>query len=138
MGIGRGLRSTIALFGAAALIAATAAEAADSTDARALHALNRLAFGPAPQDLASVRQVGVDAYIEAQLHPEKIAEPPEVASKLAQLRTFRMDPTQLFQTYEPPRPARGQKPDPEVVKAARERSREVALEARQARLIRAV
>jgi hypothetical protein len=35
-------------------------------------ALNRMAFGPAPSDLARVRTMGVSAYIEEQLHPSTI------------------------------------------------------------------
>ncbi len=136
----RGLSRPIALLAAAITFAAGAlpSYADQVSDARALHVLNRLAFGPAPQDLAWVKQVGLDAYIDAQLHPEKITEPPDVSAKLAELRTLRMDPVQLFLEYEAPRPGRGQKPDPEVVKAARERAKQIALEAREARLIRAV
>jgi uncharacterized protein (DUF1800 family) len=111
---------------------------ADSLDARTLHVLNRVAFGPSPQDLAWVKESGVQKYLEAQLAPERIPESPDVAQRLAQLPTLRMDPIQLFQAYEAPRPPRGEKPDPEVVKAARERAKVVMEEAREARLIRAV
>jgi hypothetical protein len=41
---------------------------------RALHALNRLTFGPRPGDLQRVEAMGVDNWIELQLHPEKIAD----------------------------------------------------------------
>ncbi|CAG0958778.1 hypothetical protein ANRL3_00735 [Anaerolineae bacterium] len=34
--------------------------------------LNRIAFGPRPGDFERVKQIGVDAYIEEQLAPEKI------------------------------------------------------------------
>ncbi|HEY9225031.1 MAG TPA: DUF1800 family protein, partial [Gemmatimonadaceae bacterium] len=34
--------------------------------------LNRLAFGPRAGDVAAVRAMGVDQWIEQQLHPEKI------------------------------------------------------------------
>src|SRR5438874_3932629 len=39
---------------------------------RALHALNRLAFGPRPGDVERVTAIGVDKWIDQQLHPEKI------------------------------------------------------------------
>ena len=39
---------------------------------RAVHALNRLTFGARPGDLERVTQLGVDKWIELQLHPEKI------------------------------------------------------------------
>ena len=39
---------------------------------RALHALNRLAFGPRPGDVERVAAMGVDKWIDQQLHPDKI------------------------------------------------------------------
>ena len=39
---------------------------------RALQALNRLTFGPRPGDVAKVEAMGVDKWIDQQLHPEKI------------------------------------------------------------------
>ncbi len=41
-------------------------------DRRILHVLNRLAFGPRPGDVARVRAVGLDAWIDRQLRPETI------------------------------------------------------------------
>ncbi|HJQ38202.1 MAG TPA: DUF1800 domain-containing protein [Thermoanaerobaculia bacterium] len=59
------------LIGAAMLIAAH-----PSTDerARAEHALNRLAFGARPGDVERVMRMGVDRWIDEQLHPERIAD----------------------------------------------------------------
>ncbi len=39
---------------------------------QAQHALNRLAFGPRPGDVARVRAMGVDMWVDQQLHPEKM------------------------------------------------------------------
>ena len=39
---------------------------------RALQALNRLSFGPRPGDVARVEAMGVDKWIDQQLHPESI------------------------------------------------------------------
>ncbi|MBT5926176.1 MAG: DUF1800 family protein [Verrucomicrobia bacterium] len=45
------------------------------TDSQAAnHALNRLAYGPTPSDAAWIDEVGLDAFIEAQLNPETIDE----------------------------------------------------------------
>jgi uncharacterized protein (DUF1800 family) len=41
----------------------------------ALHALERLAYGPRPGDVDRVAASGVMAWIDAQLHPERIADP---------------------------------------------------------------
>ena len=43
-----------------------------SADERALHALDRLTFGPRPGDVANVEAIGVDKWIDEQLNPEKI------------------------------------------------------------------
>src|SRR5271170_1044978 len=49
---------------------------------RAVHALNRLTFGPRPGDVAQVTRIGVDKWIELQLHPDKIDDS-ALAAKLA-------------------------------------------------------
>lgn len=41
-------------------------------DARAVHALNRLTFGVEQDQLTAARKMGVEAWIDEQLHPEKI------------------------------------------------------------------
>ena len=38
---------------------------------RAVHALNRLTFGPRPGDVERVASMGVDDWINQQLHPDK-------------------------------------------------------------------
>lgn len=43
-------------------------------DVLVAHVLNRLAYGPTPDELARVKQIGADAYIREQLEPEKIEE----------------------------------------------------------------
>jgi len=52
---------------------AGAALAQTSTQQEALHAINRLSFGPAPGDVARVMRMGVDHYIDEQLNPERLA-----------------------------------------------------------------
>src|SRR5262252_3651409 len=68
---------------------------------RALHALNRLAFGPRPGDLERIRAVGVDRWIDQQLHPEKIDDH-LLESRLARFRTLRMDTREIVQNFPPP------------------------------------
>ena len=52
--------------------AATDPAAALPPSSTELHLLNRIAFGVHPDDLARVRAIGAQAYIEEQLHPEDI------------------------------------------------------------------
>lgn len=61
---------------------------------RAEHVLNRLAFGPRPGDVAEVTAMGVDMWIDLQLHPEKINDD-ALESRLAPLRTLRMDTKEM-------------------------------------------
>ena len=72
-----------------------------------LHALNRLTFGPRPADVEEVRQLGLSKWIDRQLHPEELAENPELEAKLAPLDTLRMSPQELVSHY----------PAPQLVKA---------------------
>jgi uncharacterized protein (DUF1800 family) len=68
---------------------------------RALHALNRLAFGPRPGDLERVTAMGVDKWIDQQLHPDKIDDH-AVDARLAPFRTLRMDTRELVENFPPP------------------------------------
>jgi hypothetical protein len=52
---------------------------------KAVHALNRLAYGPRRVDVDAVKQIGLDQWIERQLHPEAIRENPVLEAKLAPL-----------------------------------------------------
>jgi uncharacterized protein (DUF1800 family) len=65
---------------------------------RALHALNRLTFGPRPGDLQRVMDMDVDDWIEQQLHPEEIGDN-VLDGKLGPFRTLRMSIRDLVQTF---------------------------------------
>ena len=58
---------------------------------KALHVLNRLAFGPGPGDIERVKAMGADAYIEAQLSPDTIPVPDGLQRRLDALSS-RMAP----------------------------------------------
>ena len=68
---------------------------------RALHALNRLTFGPRPGDLERVQAMGVDQWIDQQLHPEKINDS-ALDARLAPFRTLRMDTREIVENFPPP------------------------------------
>ena len=68
---------------------------------RALHVLNRLAFGPRPGDVKRVTAMGVDKWIDQQLHPEKINDE-AVEARLEPLRTLRMDTREIVENFPPP------------------------------------
>jgi len=114
-----------------------AISAEDAPDRQALHVLNRLAFGPTLEDLQHVETIGVDRYIEEQLNPQTISEPPALIERLAALDTLQLDPARLFEIYGPQRLPGGMRPSAEELKARRERARIIVQQAAQARILRA-
>jgi uncharacterized protein (DUF1800 family) len=114
------------------------ARAVETPDRQVLHVLDRLAFGPTRDDFGHVKRVGVERYIAEQLDPNSLAEPPELAARLAGLETLRLDPIQLFVQYGPRLPGGEMKPSPEEIKARREAARIILREAAEARVLRAL
>jgi len=78
--------------------------AADA-DARIVHALNRLAFGPRPGDVERIRALGLERWIEEQLQPERIRDA-ELASRLAAYPTVGLPSHTLLAKYQVPPDAR--------------------------------
>lgn len=78
-----------------------------TVDQKAIHALNRLTFGPRPGDLEAVKQLGLEPWIEQQLRPVAIPENPVLEAKLVPFDTLRMTTAQLVHHY----------PTPQMVKA---------------------
>ena len=122
----------------AAALVFLSASAAASTDSQALHLLNRLAFGPRPGDVERVEAMGVDAYIDQQLHPDSIPLPNELQQALAAYDTLKLTPTELFERYGPPERKPGQNLTPAELKTLNEHARMVTEQAMDARLLRAV
>ncbi len=107
-----------------------------SADPKVLHVINRLSFGPSPGEVQRVESIGVDRYIQEQLSPNSIPEPPNLTSQLSQLQTLNLNPVTLYRESQPIRLS-NQKPSPEEKKAARDRGRLIEQQAVQARLLRA-
>jgi len=98
------------------LLALTAAQRAPAVtaasfpnDERAIvHALNRLAFGARPGDVDRIRKLGLSAWIEQQLRPERI-DNPSMNSRLERLTTLSRPPEELAQDFMAARQARRQR-----------------------------
>ena len=129
---------------------AFATPTADAGQADALHALNRLAFGPAPGDLERVTRLGVHDWVAEQMQPQRLALPAFLAQQLAGLRTPHESQRELVQGYremlkeakeakqaEPASPD-GKKPRTEEGAERRRQVASVALEAGEARLLQAL
>jgi uncharacterized protein (DUF1800 family) len=65
---------------------------------RAAHALNRLTFGPRPGDYERVSKMGVDKWIDLQLHPEKINDS-ALEARLESFRTLQMSTQQIVENF---------------------------------------
>ncbi|MDB5289140.1 MAG: hypothetical protein JWL69_381, partial [Phycisphaerales bacterium] len=91
------------LLGIALVAAVAPVRAADDpqplTDhQKIVHVLNRLGFGPRPGDVERVEKMGLDAYIQQQLHPETIDD--AVTEKaLVRLDTLQMSSSHLMDEF---------------------------------------
>jgi hypothetical protein len=90
----------MAVFATAALAASTPKSAvpAKPDDKTILHVLNRIGFGARPGDLDRVREIGLAAYIEQQLHPDRIADT-QLAARLASYETLTKSSRDIAQEY---------------------------------------
>jgi uncharacterized protein (DUF1800 family) len=75
--------------------------AAIADDGTAIHVLNRLTFGQTAKDLAKVREVGVTAWIDAQLRPATATDT-ALTARLAPFETLAMGTAELREKYEIP------------------------------------
>jgi len=69
---------------------------------QALHALDRLTFGPRPGDAQSVVAMGVDQWIDLQLHPDRI-DNSAMQARVAGYRTLEMSSREMLLEF-PPNP----------------------------------
>src|SRR5579871_2331870 len=67
-------------------------------DKRVLHALNRFTFGARPGDVERVKKMGVDKWIEQQLHPEKIDDS-AVEARLTAFPTLKMSTREMLEKF---------------------------------------
>jgi uncharacterized protein (DUF1800 family) len=65
---------------------------------RALHALQRLTFGPRPGDVDRVAAMGVDKWIDLQLHLDKINDS-ALDARLTPFRTLHMDTREIVENF---------------------------------------
>jgi uncharacterized protein (DUF1800 family) len=95
--------AVLALLVGAATVAATAPKlkGIPNDDRTITHVLNRIGFGPAPGDVQRVSQMGLDKYIEQQLHPEKLGDP-AMRDRLAAFDTLKLSSEQIASRYYQP------------------------------------
>jgi uncharacterized protein (DUF1800 family) len=73
-------------------------------DEAILHALNRLGYGPRPGEIKYVRQMGLEKWVEQQLHPESLDDS-ALNERLKKYPTLTMSSQKLLDQYPPPNQA---------------------------------
>ncbi len=84
-----------------AVVAMVSPPATSPRDDAIVHVLSRTGFGPRAGDVERVRSIGIQRYIDEQLHPERIDDAP-VTARLAGLETIGLSSRQIADQYELP------------------------------------
>ena len=116
---------------------------AAESDAEITHVLNRIAFGPRPGDVERVRTLGLQRYIDEQLHPERVDDT-ATAARLKGLTTINMSSREIQERYERPalearrqRKQNDSEPTPEM-RALQQQAQSVVRELGEQKVLRAV
>jgi uncharacterized protein (DUF1800 family) len=72
-----------------------------SEDQKIAHVLDRLGFGARPGDIERVQKIGIPAYIEEQLHPERISDT-LAGDKVVDLDSLTMSRSKLLEQFPDP------------------------------------
>jgi len=81
-----------------ALFVSVAATGHQEDEKTIVHVLNRIGFGPRPGDVEKVRAIGIQRYIDQQLHPERIPDA-AMTARLAGLTTIGMSSREIAEKY---------------------------------------
>ncbi|MCE4554208.1 DUF1800 domain-containing protein [Roseateles cellulosilyticus] len=124
---------------------------APGAEERALHALNRLGYGPRPADAAAIADQGAERWLERfldeQLAPRRLPQPAALTARLAGLDVLQLGQAELLGRYREAvkatrearrEQARGEAPSAEALNAVREKVRPLVQQAAVARLSRAL
>ncbi|MGH9740464.1 MAG: DUF1800 domain-containing protein [Candidatus Acidiferrales bacterium] len=71
-------------------------------DQAIVHALNRLGYGPTPGEVEHVKKIGLETWIDQQLHPETLDDS-ALDARLAKYPTLDMSSRQLLDQFPPPK-----------------------------------
>jgi uncharacterized protein (DUF1800 family) len=93
------LAIALGLFSAACIFTASLHAAAPTAEEKAVHALNRLGYGPRPGEIERVAELGVERWMRAQLSPATLPDPAAEAAvaSLDKLQLTRAELVAAFQ-----------------------------------------
>ena len=131
---------------ASALPGPAAPDREQTADQQVVHLLNRLAFGPRPGDVERVRAIGVDAWIEQQLHPERVDDSALEHFMAANYKYLNEKPATLEVQFPPPGQIQNQaaarggmnRADSTRLAASQAALRQISMEVQSSRVARAV
>jgi uncharacterized protein (DUF1800 family) len=121
-------------------------------DAAIVHVLSRIGFGPRPGDVERVKRIGLQRYIDEQLHPDRVADS-GMSARLERLTSTQLSERQITQQYELPElEARREKKDaagasgdggvdngaPKMPNPVQQKANSLVLELSEQKLLRAV
>jgi uncharacterized protein (DUF1800 family) len=134
------------LLGAERQISSVLAASLPSDDKAIVHVLNRIGFGPRPGDVEKVRAMGLQAYIDQQLHPTRIPDA-AMEARLGGLTTLQLSSRDIAQQFEMPmlQARRDRKQDakeadtttPQVPNPMQQQANRVLVELGQQKMLRA-
>ena len=134
-----------ALFCLALAAPAVAAGPAGNDPRTIAHVLNRIGFGARPGDVEKVRAIGLDRYIDQQLHPDRVSDD-ALAPRLAGLASVNLSSHEIAQQYERPleekrrqqRAANSNDSQPAMPDPVQQRANAVVMELSEQKVLRAV
>src|SRR5260221_9149711 len=114
------------------------------------HVLNRIGFGPRPGDIQRVQAVGLERYIDQQLHPDRVPDP-NMTTRLSGFETTELSTNQISDRYDRPQmelrrklqqqgvdPADPNAPRPPEAMAFQQKANAVLVELGEQKMLRAV
>jgi uncharacterized protein (DUF1800 family) len=78
-----------------------ASQYTNNDDARVLHLLNRITFGPTAEDVALVKRIGINEYINQQLDPRSIPVPDSLSQLVFNSPALTESPLKLVLQFTP-------------------------------------
>ena len=135
----------------AAALSLTSAATLPDDEASIVHVLNRVTFGARASDVDAVRQMGLQRYIEEQLHPEQIPDT-AMQARLAHLETIDLSSADISRRFEQPmlearreqrqaaasRPSRTRRASRPCARDAQQQANGVLVELSEQKLLRAI
>ena len=92
------MKRVLTLIVAVVAISASSAETFPKDDGAIVHVLSRTGFGPRPGDVEKIRALGIQRYIDEQIHPERIPDA-SLTARLAGLTTLWLSSSEIAEQY---------------------------------------